>query len=85
MSNTNNRTYTIGIKIEGKEHYDELMEKYSEDRLFGLNFKRLFEGYPDGYPCLVQYTVGSNPMGFMYGTQIGKIIDGGYLVQLSMD
>jgi len=79
------KTYTIGIKINDADHYDRLMEKHSKDGMFGLNFKEFFDGYPEGYPCLVEYTVGANPMGFVFSTQLRELIEDGYLIQLKTE
>ena len=80
---TEKQVYTIGIKIESKERYDNLMEAHSKDGLFGINFKAFFQGYPEGYPCLVQYLTDAHPMGFMYATQLQGIIDDDYKIYLT--
>ncbi len=75
----------IGIRIKSKEDYDNLMNNHSTTGFFGINFKGLFEGYPedDQYPCLIEYYIGQrDPVGFEYDSQLRKIIENGYLVQL---
>ncbi len=81
----NNTQNVIGIKIESKEHYDKLMENHSvSGKIFGgIDFKGLFNGYPEGYPCLVEFYIGNDsPFDFMYANQMRKIMDDGYLIQV---
>ena len=76
-------SYVLGIKIENKEHYDRLMEKHNGVGIFDIDFKQTFSGYPDDYPCLVEYYTGDRcPISMMFMTQLKGIIDDGYLVQI---
>ena len=86
VENTNNtaEVYTVGIKLNSKEDYDRLMERHSKSGFFGIDFKGLFEGYPEEgqYPCLVEYYVSYNPHSvLMYNLQLKEIVDDGYLIQ----
>ena len=75
--------YVIGVKVDNKERYDKLMNELSTPGHFvGLNFKEIFNGYPEEYPCLVEYYVSESPFGFCYATQMRKVVDAGYLVQI---
>ena len=85
MSENNKTIYLIGVKLENKEHYDRLMENHSGIGLIGLDFKRLFEGYPDDYPVLVQYQVDQNPFGFAFNMQLRKMVDDGYKVLIEKE
>ena len=88
MENGKKETYSIGIVVKSKEDYDRLMKDHSTENWFiGLDFKGLFQGYPkdDQYPCLVEYTVDSNPMGFSWSLQLNKIIEAGYKVVLNKE
>lgn len=85
------KLYLVGITIKSKEDYDKLMEIYSikNDGFFfmGIDFKGLFEGYPekDQYPCMVQYTVKSNPWFYPLSGQLLRLVNGGYHVHIELE
>ena len=85
MTGVNKTTYTLGIKLESKEDYDKLMNDHSKEQtnmffLTGLDFKGLFEGYPDDYPCLVEYYLDVNPTDMFMVSQVKDLIESGYKV-----
>lgn len=92
MATTERTLYDVGIAIRNKEDYDRLMEKHSKEQtnaIFctGLDFKKLFEGYPeeDQYPCLVQYIVDVDPFGIFLSQQLREIVKDGYHVHIQVE
>lgn len=77
------RTYVYGVKLNSKEDYDKLMNEYSGEGLFAINFKELFQGYPDQYPALVNYEINNTTMTFMQMSRTRALLDAGFLIQLS--
>ena len=90
MTDKKKELYTLGIRLESKDDYDRLMNEYSKEQtnmffLTGLDFKRLFEGYPDGYPCLVEYQLSMNPLDIFMIQQVKVLIEAGYKVIISKE
>ena len=76
--------YNVGVVVESKERYEHLMDTHSRV-LCGLNFKELFDGYPEGYPCVVQYITDIVPFGFMMQSQLDGIVKDNYKIVIELE
>lgn len=81
--------YTLGIKLGSKDDYDRLMNNHSVEQtgifLRGIDYKNSFQGYPNDYPCLVEYEVDQNPIGFMMSAHVSELVNDGFLIQIKKE
>ena len=77
--------YCVGFVLRSKEDYDRLMNEHSKTGMFGLDFKKSFEGYPPDYPMLLQYTTYMNPFLAGVGMQLSEIAKAGYTIQIELE